>query len=68
MSIWISEFKGQITQGTIVDGVDWGLGDENPLGIVISNACDLEHDHSGFLMVAALEVAADVLEIGRAHV
>ena len=27
MSIWISEFKGQITQGTIVDGVDWGLGD-----------------------------------------
>lgn len=61
MSIWISEFKGQITQGTIVDGVDWGLGDENPLGILISNACDLEHDHSGFLMVAALEVAADVL-------
>lgn len=27
MSIWISEFNGDFTQGTIVDGVDWGLGD-----------------------------------------
>ena len=61
MSIWISEFNGDFTQGTIVDGVDWGLGDDNPLGIVITNACDLEHDHSGFLMVAALEPAAEVL-------
>ena len=25
MSIWISEFNGDFTQGTIVDGVDWGL-------------------------------------------
>ena len=24
MSIWISEFNGDFTQGTIVDGVDWG--------------------------------------------
>lgn len=61
MSIWISENDGKITQGTIVDGIDWGLGEDNPLGIVISNACDLEHDHSGFLMVAALECAKDVL-------
>ena len=61
MSIWISEFSGNLTQGTIVDGVDWGLGDDNPLSIVISNACDLEHGHSGFLMVAALEPAAEVL-------
>lgn len=61
MSIWISEFNGDFTQGTIVDGVDWGLGDDNPLSIVITNACDLEHDHSGFLMVAALEPAAEVL-------
>lgn len=60
MSIWISEYNGDFTQGTIVDGVDWGLGDDNPLSIVISNACDLEHDHSGFLMVAALEPAAAV--------
>lgn len=44
-----------------MDGVDWGLGDDNPLSIVITNACDLEHDHSGFLMVAALEPAAEVL-------
>lgn len=61
MSIWISEYTGDLTQGTVVDGVDWGLGDDNPLSIVISNACDLEHKHSGFLMVAALEPAAAVL-------
>lgn len=65
MSIWISEHDGKITQGTIIDGVDWGLGDDNPLSIVISNACDLEHDHSGFLMVAALEVAANVLRSSK---
>lgn len=65
MSIWISEYDGKITQGTIIDGVDWGLGDDNPLSIVISNACDLENDHSGFLMVAALEVAANVLRSSK---
>ena len=65
MSIWITNFEGEITQGTIVDGVDWGFGDDNPLSIVISNACDLEHDHSGFLMVAALERASDVLQASK---
>lgn len=65
MSIWITNSEAEITQGTIVDGVDWGLGDCNPLSIVISNACDLEHDHSGFLMVAALERACDVLQSSR---
>ncbi len=59
--MWVSESKGIITQGTIVDGVDWGRGEYNPLSIVISNACDLEHGKSNFLIVAALESAADVL-------
>ena len=60
--MWLSESTGQITQGTIVDGVDWGRGENNPLSIVISNACDLEHGNSNFLLVAALESAADVLQ------
>lgn len=59
---WVSEHKGQITQGTIVDGVDWGRGENNPLSIVISNACDIEHGNSNFLLVAALESASDVLQ------
>lgn len=60
--MWVSEHKGTITQGTIIDGVDWGRGDLNPLSIVLSNACDLEHDKSNFLIVAALESAADVIQ------
>lgn len=60
--MWISESNGKITQGTIVDGVDWARGENNPLSIVISNACDLEHGNSSFLLVAALESASDVLQ------
>lgn len=60
--MWVSKSRGVITQGTIVDGVDWGRGECNPLSIVISNACDLEHGNSNFLMVAALESATDVLQ------
>ena len=29
--MWVSESKGIITQGTIVDGVDWGRGEYNPI-------------------------------------
>lgn len=60
--MWISEPGEHITQGTIVDGVDWGRGEYNPLSIVMSNACDLEHGNSNFLLVAALESAVDVLQ------
>lgn len=60
--MWVSQHGESITQGTIVDGVDWGRGDDNPLSIVLSNACDLEHGKSNFLIVAALESAADVIQ------
>lgn len=60
--MWVEEPTLSITQGTIVDNVDWGRGEDlNPLSIVMSNACDIEHGHSNFLIVAALEQAADVL-------
>lgn len=59
--IWITEPKKNITQGSIVDGVDWGLGDANPLSIVLSNACDLSHSKSSYLIVAALVPAVEVL-------
>ena len=60
--MWVSEPRELITQGTIVDGVDWGRDENNPLSIIISNACDLEHGNSNFLLVAALESATDVLQ------
>ncbi len=62
--MWIEEPVDEITQGSIVDGVDWGF-EYNPLSIVFSNACDLSHDKSSFLIVAALVSAADVLSSSK---
>ncbi len=60
--MWVEDPKCSITQGTIVDNVDWGRNDgTNPLSIVMSNACDIEHGHCNFIIVAALELAEDVL-------
>ena len=59
---WVIEKKGNITQGSIVSGVDWGRSEDNPaLSIVLSNACDFEHDKLSFLIVAALVPAKDTL-------
>lgn len=58
---WIEKpSDSTITQGAIIDGVNWGYG-EDPLSIVLSNACDLAHDKSSFLIVAALVPAVGVL-------
>lgn len=60
--IWLTEPKENITQGSIVYGVDWGFGDANPpLSIVLSNACDLSHNKSSYLIVAALVPALEIL-------
>ncbi|MCR5362462.1 MAG: hypothetical protein K6E73_10720 [Bacteroidales bacterium] len=58
---WVIDAKENITQGSIVDGVDWGRGEDNPLSIVLSNACDFEHDKLSFLVVAALVPAKETL-------
>lgn len=58
---WIEEPYQEITQGAIVDGVDWGQGDDNPLSIVLSNACDLENNKAEYLIVAALQPAYQTL-------
>ncbi len=59
---WVIEPRESITQGSIVSGVNWGHGeDDPPLSIVLSNACDFEHDKLGFLMVAALVPAKETL-------
>lgn len=59
---WVVGARENITQGSIVSGVDWGRGEENPvLSIVLSNACDFEHDKLSFLIVAALVPAKETL-------
>jgi len=35
------EYNGDITQGTVIDGVNWGPDDDS-LGIVLTNECDFE--------------------------
>ena len=58
---WVSKALDRITQGSIIDGVDWGLGDANPLSIVLSNACDIDHGKCSFLIVLALLPAEETL-------
>lgn len=58
---WIEEPYQALTQGAIVDGVDWGMGENNPLSIILSNACDIENNKAEFLIVAALLPAASTL-------
>lgn len=57
----ISEASENITQGSIVDGVDFGFGENNPLGIVLSNACDFLNDKMGYVIVACLMPAKEIL-------
>ena len=65
---WITPFDdiGQLTQGSIVDGVVW-RGEDDPVSIVLSNACDLEHNHASYLIVAALYPAADIITSSREY-
>lgn len=58
---WLEEPHQTLTQGAIVDGVDWGMGENNPLSIILSNACDIENNKAEFLIVAALLPAASTL-------
>lgn len=57
----LSEPLKRITQGSIVDGANFGFGEDNPLGIVLSNACDFVNDKMGYVIVACLVPAKEVL-------
>lgn len=65
---WIRPFSDiqELTQGSIIDGVDWGNGADNPLSIVLSNACDLSYEgHCSYLIVAALYPMYDIISSSR---
>jgi hypothetical protein len=51
----------RLDQGSVLDGVPWNL-EAAPLGIIISNACDLEHDKAEFVIVAALKPAREIIQ------
>jgi len=58
------EYNGDITQGTVIDGVNWGPDDDS-LGIVLTNECDFENDKAGFVIAAALVPAADTIQLSK---
>lgn len=64
---WLEKAGDNLTQGSIIDGVDWGMGTENPLSLVITNACDFEHDKCGYINVLALESAEDVISCTKEY-
>lgn len=65
---WITPINdvNQLTQGSIVDGIDWG-DEDNPVSIILSNACDLEHEHASYLIVAALYPASAIIGNSREY-
>ena len=50
-----------VFQGAIVERVPWGL-EQAPLGIVLTAACDLEHQKASFVLIGALKLAQGVLQ------
>ena len=52
---------GEITTGTIVHNIPWSQDGVNIPGIVLSNACDLEHDKAGYIIIAGLVEAKTTL-------
>ncbi|MCC5906194.1 MAG: hypothetical protein JJU13_08315 [Balneolaceae bacterium] len=59
---WLKEYdRDEITQGTIVDNVPWEM-EEAPLGIVLTNACDVEWNKASYLLIASLLPAKDILQ------
>jgi hypothetical protein len=59
----VKEPSDEIKQGMIVDRIPWPLEGPKPLGIVLSNPCDLEHNKASYLIVAALIPAKETIQL-----
>jgi hypothetical protein len=47
----------QLNFGSIVEGVPWPDENEFPVGVVLTNPCDLEHDKADYIMIGGLRDA-----------
>lgn len=65
---WITPLDNieELTQGTIVGNVNFGY-EEDLVGIVLSNGCDLEHNHASYLIIAALYPASSIISSSREY-
>ena len=62
---WLQEFESDtIIQGTIVDNLPWRV-DPLPLGIVLSNPCDLQHGKASYVLAAALIPAGTTIKLSE---
>lgn len=61
MSALLPSPTGPLRQGSVLDGVPWNL-EAAPLGITLTNACDLEYDKADFVILAALKPAKDIIQ------
>jgi len=64
MSWLVPEEESKITQGTILDNIPWGL-DPSPLGVVLSNPCDLEWGKASYILIASLVPARETIQLTK---
>jgi hypothetical protein len=62
---FVNEPSEAIKQGMIVDQIPWPLDGPKPLGIVLSNPCDLEHNKASYLIIAALISAKKTIQLTK---
>ena len=55
---------GHVNQGSVLNDLPWRL-ENAPLGIALTNACDLEHDKADFVTLAALKPAKAIIQSSR---
>jgi len=59
---WLVDYDlDQLTQGVVVDNIPFGLN-PSPLGIILSNPCDLEWNKASYILIASLIPAKDTIQ------
>lgn len=62
---WLVDYDlDQLTQGVVVDNVPFGLS-PSPLGIILSNPCDLEWNKASYILIASLIPAKDTIQSSK---
>lgn len=66
--MWLEPWKGSIEQGVLVETPNWNVGDFTvPIGLVLSNACDIANDKCGYLILLGLAEASFVLTSSKEY-
>jgi hypothetical protein len=63
-SLELASDQEALNQGSVVDEAPWGL-EYSPLGIVLTNPCDLSWEKASFVLLAALHDAKGVIQASK---